>query len=203
MSPLRSFASTFPRLLLSLSRYSCLLLHALSYHRVRIQHKERANRSTSDRTCPQSSASHRSSRSPRQTAQQIRTCLSVRLQSPTVPPRSAHRQLVARPHRVTVAPHLIARPSSAAAKAGVAMLKEGNIGEKPRSSISDLIDILCLDRYDEDSYEGLAELVESINLQPHTGCAATSPAAAVGLPDRGERRLRVWFAFADLDTLPL
>lgn len=50
------------------------------------------------------------------------------------------------------------------------MLKDGNIGEKPRSSISDLIDILCLERYEEDSYEGLAELVESINLQPHTGC---------------------------------
>ncbi|BGP23840.1 hypothetical protein JCM10295v2_002741 [Rhodotorula toruloides] len=62
----------------------------------------------------------------------------------------------------------------AAAKAGVAMLERG--GEKPRSSISDLIDILCLDRYEEDSYEGLAELVESINLQPHTGPAEASRA---------------------------
>ncbi|BGO90721.1 hypothetical protein NBRC10512v2_002974 [Rhodotorula toruloides] len=64
----------------------------------------------------------------------------------------------------------------AAAKAGITMLKDGNIGEKPRSSISDLIDILCLERYEEDSYEGLAELVESINLQPHTGPAEASRA---------------------------
>lgn len=37
--------------------------------------------------------------------------------------------------------------------------------EKPRSSVSALIDILCLDKYDEDSYEGITEIVESINLQ--------------------------------------
>jgi len=37
--------------------------------------------------------------------------------------------------------------------------------EKPRSSVSALIDILCLDKYEEDSYEGITEIVESINLQ--------------------------------------
>ncbi|GAA6008923.1 hypothetical protein JCM11491_003836 [Sporobolomyces phaffii] len=37
--------------------------------------------------------------------------------------------------------------------------------EKPRSSVSALIDILCLDKYDEDSYEGITEIVESINIQ--------------------------------------
>lgn len=57
-----------------------------------------------------------------------------------------------------------------AAKAGVALLKDGNLGEKPRSSVSALIDILCLDKYDEDDLDGIAELVESINLQPATGC---------------------------------
>ncbi|GAA5827502.1 hypothetical protein JCM10212_001807, partial [Sporobolomyces blumeae] len=43
----------------------------------------------------------------------------------------------------------------------------GSLGlnEKPRSSVSALIDILCLDKYDEDSYEGITEIVESINLQ--------------------------------------
>ncbi|BGP31194.1 hypothetical protein JCM10296v2_002958 [Rhodotorula toruloides] len=77
----------------------------------------------------------------------------------------------------TASPHPTSSLSPpAAAKAGITMLKDGNIGEKPRSSISDLIDILCLERYEEDSYEGLAELVESINLQPHTGPAEASRA---------------------------
>ena len=49
------------------------------------------------------------------------------------------------------------------------MIKEGNIGEKPRSSISALIDVLCTERYDEDSLDGVAEIVDSINLQPSTG----------------------------------
>lgn len=49
------------------------------------------------------------------------------------------------------------------------MIKDGNIGEKPRSSISALIDVLCTERYDEDSLDGVAEIVDSINLQPSTG----------------------------------
>ncbi|BGP39063.1 hypothetical protein JCM10449v2_003001 [Rhodotorula kratochvilovae] len=57
----------------------------------------------------------------------------------------------------------------AAAKAGVSLFKDGNLGEKPRSSISALIDILCLDKYAEDDLDGVTELVESINLQPTTG----------------------------------
>ncbi|GAA5841366.1 hypothetical protein JCM9279_000627 [Rhodotorula babjevae] len=64
----------------------------------------------------------------------------------------------------------------AAAKAGVALLKDGNLGEKPRSSVSALIDILCLDKYDEDDLDGIAELVESINLQPMTGPTEASRA---------------------------
>ncbi|KDE03129.1 hypothetical protein MVLG_06366 [Microbotryum lychnidis-dioicae p1A1 Lamole] len=44
--------------------------------------------------------------------------------------------------------------------------------EKPHSSISALIDILTLDKYDEDDYEGITELVEVTNLQ------ATGPAEA-------------------------
>ncbi|GAA5927868.1 Lsb5p [Sporobolomyces koalae] len=39
------------------------------------------------------------------------------------------------------------------------------LNEKPRSSVSALIDILCLDKYEEDSYEGITEIVESINIQ--------------------------------------
>ncbi|GAA5893253.1 Lsb5p [Sporobolomyces salmoneus] len=42
---------------------------------------------------------------------------------------------------------------------------QGFGNEKPRSSVSALIDILCLDKYEEDSYEGITEIVESINLQ--------------------------------------
>ncbi|GAA6005463.1 Lsb5p [Rhodotorula paludigena] len=51
-----------------------------------------------------------------------------------------------------------------------------NLGEKPRSSISALIDILCLDKYSEDDLDGVAELVESINLQPTTGPTEASRA---------------------------
>ncbi|KAF8338027.1 uncharacterized protein EI90DRAFT_3144360 [Cantharellus anzutake] len=39
-------------------------------------------------------------------------------------------------------------------------------GDKPHSSISDWIEILSSSRYTEDDYEGIIELVESINLQP-------------------------------------
>ncbi|GAA6004935.1 hypothetical protein JCM10207_008456 [Rhodosporidiobolus poonsookiae] len=59
---------------------------------------------------------------------------------------------------------------------GLSMIQNGGLGEKPRSSISALIDILCLPKYDEDDYEGIAELVESINLQPTTGPAEASRA---------------------------
>ncbi|GAA6046344.1 hypothetical protein JCM3770_004874 [Rhodotorula araucariae] len=64
----------------------------------------------------------------------------------------------------------------AAAKAGVSLFKDGNLGEKPRSSISALIDILCLDKYAEDDLDGVTELVESINLQPTTGPTEASRA---------------------------
>lgn len=63
------------------------------------------------------------------------------------------------------------RSPSTAAKAGLSFAQSGGYGEKPRSSVSALIDILCLDKYEEDDYEGITELVESINLQPTTGCA--------------------------------
>lgn len=41
-----------------------------------------------------------------------------------------------------------------------------------------MIDILCLDKYDEDDLDGIAELVESINLQPMTGCVHSAPLSA-------------------------
>ncbi|SCV70614.1 BQ2448_3376 [Microbotryum intermedium] len=55
-----------------------------------------------------------------------------------------------------------------AAQFGLSLLQH----EKPHSSISALIDILTLDKYDEDDYEGITELVEVTNLQ------ATGPAEA-------------------------
>ncbi|SGZ31587.1 BQ5605_C045g12209 [Microbotryum silenes-dioicae] len=55
-----------------------------------------------------------------------------------------------------------------AAQFGLSLLQN----EKPHSSISALIDILTLDKYDEDDYEGIPELVEVTNLQ------ATGPAEA-------------------------
>ncbi|KAM0788811.1 hypothetical protein ACM66B_002897 [Microbotryomycetes sp. NB124-2] len=51
---------------------------------------------------------------------------------------------------------------------GLALLQN----EKPRSSITSLIDILTTDKYGEDDFEGITELVEVTNLQ------ATGPAEA-------------------------
>ncbi|BGP15067.1 hypothetical protein JCM10213_002789 [Rhodosporidiobolus nylandii] len=64
----------------------------------------------------------------------------------------------------------------ATAKAGLSLLKDGGVGEKPRSSVSALIDILTTSRYDEEDLDGIAELVESINLQPTTGPTEASRA---------------------------
>lgn len=40
--------------------------------------------------------------------------------------------------------------------------------EKPRSSITAFLDVLCIEKYEEDDYEGIPEMVEAINLQ-YTG----------------------------------
>lgn len=53
----------------------------------------------------------------------------------------------------------------AVGKHGLAALQN----EKPHSAVSAWIDTLCLPKYEEDDYEGITELVESINLQT-TGC---------------------------------
>jgi hypothetical protein len=42
-------------------------------------------------------------------------------------------------------------------------------GEKPHSSITDWIEVLSSDRYDEASLDGIPELVDSINLQGQQG----------------------------------
>lgn len=42
-------------------------------------------------------------------------------------------------------------------------------GEKPHSSITDWIEVLSSDRYEEDSLDGVPELVESINIQGPQG----------------------------------
>lgn len=42
-------------------------------------------------------------------------------------------------------------------------------GEKPHSSITDWVEVLSSDRYDELSLDGIPELVESINIQGHVG----------------------------------
>jgi hypothetical protein len=70
-------------------------------------------------------------------------------------------------------------PRQTAAKAGLSFAQNGGYGEKPRSSVSALIDILCLDKYEEDDYEGITELVESINLQPTTGFVLLFPLSSV------------------------
>jgi len=44
-------------------------------------------------------------------------------------------------------------------------LEEG----KPHSSITDWVEVLSSDRYDELSLDGIPELVESINIQGHVG----------------------------------
>lgn len=51
--------------------------------------------------------------------------------------------------------------AATAAKAGIHLLSS----EKPHSSVSVWIDTLCQDRYEEDDYDGIGELVQSINLQ--------------------------------------
>ena len=66
-------------------------------------------------------------------------------------------------------PFLLSSPSLTAAKKLYQNFEAGGglsgLNEKPRSSVSALIDILCLDKYEEDSYEGITEIVESINIQ--------------------------------------
>lgn len=47
------------------------------------------------------------------------------------------------------------------AKQGLSLLQQ----EKPHTAVSAWIDTLCTRRYEEDDYEGIPELVESINLQ--------------------------------------
>ncbi len=49
-------------------------------------------------------------------------------------------------------------------------------GEKPHSSITDWVDILSSDRYEEDSMDGIAELVESIRIQGVEGVTEASRA---------------------------
>ena len=58
------------------------------------------------------------------------------------------------------------------AKALLAMAE----GEKPHSSISDWVEILTSDRYEEDSYDGVNELLESIRIQGMDGVTESSRA---------------------------
>lgn len=49
-------------------------------------------------------------------------------------------------------------------------------GEKPHSSITDWIEVLSSDRYDEGSLDGIPELVDSINIQGPQGTTEASRA---------------------------
>ena len=60
----------------------------------------------------------------------------------------------------------------ATAKALVAMAE----GEKPHSSISDWVEILTSDRYEEDSYDGVNELLESVRILGMDGVTESSRA---------------------------
>jgi hypothetical protein len=56
------------------------------------------------------------------------------------------------------------------ALAVVAMLD----AEKPHTSITDWIEVLTSDRYEELSLDGIPELVESVNIQGHGGTGVSS-----------------------------
>lgn len=53
-------------------------------------------------------------------------------------------------------------------KKGIAIFNALDEG-KPHSSITDWVEVLSSDRYDELSLDGIPELVESINIQGHVG----------------------------------
>ena len=55
------------------------------------------------------------------------------------------------------------------AKSIFASLEEG----KPHSSITDWVEVLSSDKYDELSLDGIPELVESINIQGSSGTAVS------------------------------
>lgn len=87
--------------------------------------------------------------------------------SPPLSQRSCHLpHLVSRQRQLTVD-----HDNHTAAKIGLTLLQN----EKPRSSITALLDILTLERYEEDDYEGITELVEAINVQ-QTGPSEASRA---------------------------
>lgn len=46
--------------------------------------------------------------------------------------------------------------------------------EKPHTSITDWIEVLTSDRYEELSLDGIPELVESVNIQGHGGTGVSS-----------------------------
>lgn len=48
--------------------------------------------------------------------------------------------------------------------------------QKPHTSITAWIDLLTTEKYDEDDYEGITELVESVNIQTSTGPTEASRA---------------------------
>jgi hypothetical protein len=58
--------------------------------------------------------------------------------------------------------------SGALLKKGIALFNALDEG-KPHSSITDWVEVLSSDRYDELSLDGIPELVESINIQGHSG----------------------------------
>jgi hypothetical protein len=53
-------------------------------------------------------------------------------------------------------------------KKGLAFINALEEG-KPHSSITDWVEVLSSDRYDELSLDGIPELVEAINIQGHQG----------------------------------
>ncbi len=58
----------------------------------------------------------------------------------------------------------------------LASLEEG----KPHSSITDWVEVLSSDRYDELSLDGIPELVESVNIQGMSGTAVSRCTAYCG-----------------------
>ena len=84
-------------------------------------------------------------------------------------------------------------------KRGISLFNALDEG-KPHSSITDWVEVLSSDRYDELSLDGIHELVESVNIQGHFGtkvCPCLSRVAAAlsldGTRDNWEEReLGLW-----------
>lgn len=77
-------------------------------------------------------------------------------------------------------------------KSGMAILNKLEEG-KPHTSVTDWIEVLSSDRYDELSLDGIPELVESVNIQGASGtqvCLASRARERCGGRERAASRMK-------------